>query len=93
MHSCALHFSTAGTTRPALHFSTGVHKLEKRLEVFPDVDDDVHVLCTPETLKSRLGDEQFGDSATEKYEPVPNRGEPINRPHEHRDVVGDPLSH
>jgi hypothetical protein len=26
MLGCALHFSTAGTTRPALHFSTGVHR-------------------------------------------------------------------
>jgi hypothetical protein len=25
LHSCALHFSTAGTTHTAMHFSTGVH--------------------------------------------------------------------
>ena len=55
LYGCALHFSTGGTTRRALHFSTGVHRpasrpaegyrnLEKPQDVRVDKEGGVPVL-------------------------------------------------
>ena len=58
-----------------------------------DVDDDVHILRMPRTASAGRGYQQLGDGTAEKHEPVPQRSDPFHYPHQHRDVVGDTLSH
>jgi hypothetical protein len=73
------------------------HKLlSQGFGVFPeihDVDDHIHILRVPRAATARCCDEELGDRAPEKHKPVTERREAFHDPHQHRDVIGDTLSH